>query len=192
MLCEWRFKPLCLTLENSQAILIELFVNILRKVYNIGEKKNILQTIDLKSPSTIFLQIKMIGTGIIMTFNFYICFTTDGTWGKKTTTQGWCNVCGSEIKTPCKPLRSYHSQQSLVIYEPKVDRSSSNCEIMESDKVLHIANFSTLFVCMVLKFPQIFVLMRAKSTTGVSLNSLLLELTGYVLQSSAWLYYTPS
>uniref|UniRef100_A0A4W5PPQ2 Solute carrier family 66 member 3 n=1 Tax=Hucho hucho TaxID=62062 RepID=A0A4W5PPQ2_9TELE len=49
---------------------------------------------------------------------------------------------------------------------------------MESDKVLHVANFSTLFVCMVLKFPQIFVLINAKSTTGISLNSLLLELTG--------------
>lgn len=51
---------------------------------------------------------------------------------------------------------------------------------MQSDTLLHAANFSTLFVCFVLKFPQIFVLMRAKSTTGVSLNSLLLELVGYV------------
>lgn len=48
------------------------------------------------------------------------------------------------------------------------------------DTLLHVANFSTLFVCMVLKFPQIFVLMRAKATTGVSFNSLLLELIGYV------------
>lgn len=51
---------------------------------------------------------------------------------------------------------------------------------MQSDKLLHVANFSTLFICMVLKFPQIFVLMRAKTTVGVSLNSLLLELIGYV------------
>lgn len=51
---------------------------------------------------------------------------------------------------------------------------------MQSDTLLHVANFSTLFVCMVLKFPQIFVLMRAKSAAGVSLNSLLLELIGYV------------
>lgn len=51
---------------------------------------------------------------------------------------------------------------------------------MQSDTLLHVANFSTLFVCMVLKFPQIYVLMRAKSTTGISLNSLLLELIGYV------------
>lgn len=49
---------------------------------------------------------------------------------------------------------------------------------MLSDTLLHIANFSTLFMCMVLKFPQIFVLMRAKRSTGISLNSLLLELTG--------------
>lgn len=52
---------------------------------------------------------------------------------------------------------------------------------MESDTLLHFANFSTLFVCMVLKFPQIFLLMRAKTTTGVSFNSLLLELIGYVM-----------
>lgn len=50
--------------------------------------------------------------------------------------------------------------------------------MQQVDTLLHIANFSTLFVCMVLKFPQIFVLMQAKSTTGVSLNSLLLELIG--------------
>lgn len=37
MLSEWRFKPLCLTLENNEAILIEIFVNILRKVHNIGK-----------------------------------------------------------------------------------------------------------------------------------------------------------
>ncbi|KAM9571480.1 solute carrier family 66 member 3 [Salvelinus alpinus] len=60
---------------------------------------------------------------------------------------------------------------------------------MESDKVLHAANFSTLFVCMVLKFPQIFVLMRAKSTTGVSLNSLLLELTGFIVFVTYQMYY---
>lgn len=50
---------------------------------------------------------------------------------------------------------------------------------MQPDTLLHVANFSTLFMCMVLKFPQIFVLMRAKSAAGVSLNSLLLELLGY-------------
>ncbi|KAM6973149.1 solute carrier family 66 member 3 [Aplochiton taeniatus] len=60
---------------------------------------------------------------------------------------------------------------------------------MESDTVLNIANFSTLFVCMVLKFPQIFVLIRAKSTTGVSLNSLLLELTGFIVFVTYQMYY---
>lgn len=55
--------------------------------------------------------------------------------------------------------------------------------------LLHIANFTTLFVCMVLKFPQIFVLIRAKSTTGVSLNSLLLELTGFIVFVSYQMYY---
>ena len=52
---------------------------------------------------------------------------------------------------------------------------------MQLDTLLHIANFSTLFMCMVLKFPQIFVLMRAKAAAGVSLNSLLLELIGFVI-----------
>lgn len=60
---------------------------------------------------------------------------------------------------------------------------------MQSDTLLHVANFSTLFVCMVLKFPQIFVLMRAKSTTGVSLNSLLLELIGFIVFVTYQMYY---
>ncbi|KAF1375142.1 hypothetical protein PFLUV_G00236400 [Perca fluviatilis] len=60
---------------------------------------------------------------------------------------------------------------------------------MPSDMLLHTANFSTLFVCMVLKFPQIFVLMRAKSTAGVSLNSLLLELIGYIVFVTYQMYY---
>ncbi|TKS86279.1 PQ-loop repeat-containing protein 3 [Collichthys lucidus] len=60
---------------------------------------------------------------------------------------------------------------------------------MQSDTLLHAANFSTLFVCFVLKFPQIFVLMRAKSTTGVSLNSLLLELVGFIVFVTYQMYY---
>ncbi|XP_041827262.1 solute carrier family 66 member 3 [Melanotaenia boesemani] len=60
---------------------------------------------------------------------------------------------------------------------------------MQSDTLLHIANFTTLFVCMVLKFPQIFVLMRAKSTKGVSLNSLLLELIGFIVFVTYQMYY---
>ncbi|XP_027855816.1 solute carrier family 66 member 3 [Xiphophorus couchianus] len=60
---------------------------------------------------------------------------------------------------------------------------------MQSDTLLHIANFSTLFMCMVLKFPQIFVLMRAKRSTGISLNSLLLELTGFIVFVTYQMYY---
>ncbi|XP_076015490.1 solute carrier family 66 member 3 [Genypterus blacodes] len=60
---------------------------------------------------------------------------------------------------------------------------------MEEDTLLHAANFSTLFVCMVLKFPQIFAMMRAKSSAGISLNSLLLELTGFIVFVSYQMYY---
>lgn len=60
---------------------------------------------------------------------------------------------------------------------------------MLSDTLLHVANFSTLFVCMVLKFPQIFVLMRAKTSAGISLNSLLLELVGYIVFVTYQMYY---
>ncbi|XP_007575711.1 PQ-loop repeat-containing protein 3-like [Poecilia formosa] len=60
---------------------------------------------------------------------------------------------------------------------------------MQSDTLLHIANFSTLFLCMVLKFPQIFVLMRAKRSTGISLNSLLLELIGFIVFVTYQMYY---
>ncbi|KAL0969651.1 hypothetical protein UPYG_G00230300 [Umbra pygmaea] len=60
---------------------------------------------------------------------------------------------------------------------------------MDSDQLLHVANFSTLVVCMVLKFPQIFVLIRAKSTIGVSINSLLLELTGFIVFVTYQMYY---
>lgn len=55
--------------------------------------------------------------------------------------------------------------------------------------MLHAANVSTLFVCMVLKFPQIFLLIRAKSSGGVSLNSLLLELTGFIVFVTYQMYY---
>ncbi|XP_023807591.1 PQ-loop repeat-containing protein 3 isoform X2 [Oryzias latipes] len=60
---------------------------------------------------------------------------------------------------------------------------------MQPDTLLHIANFSTLFMCMVLKFPQIFVLMRAKSASGVSLKSLLLELIGFIVFVTYQMYY---
>ncbi|MBN3282575.1 PQLC3 protein, partial [Polyodon spathula] len=60
---------------------------------------------------------------------------------------------------------------------------------MSADLVLHFANFSTLCVCLVLKFPQMFVLISAKSSRGVSLKSLLLELTGYIVVLSYQSYY---
>ncbi|XP_026863988.2 solute carrier family 66 member 3 [Electrophorus electricus] len=60
---------------------------------------------------------------------------------------------------------------------------------MDRDSVLHFANFSTLFACMVLKFPQILVLMRARSTAGVSVNGLLLELVGFIVFISYQIYY---
>uniref|UniRef100_A0A8C1FDZ8 Solute carrier family 66 member 3 n=1 Tax=Cyprinus carpio carpio TaxID=630221 RepID=A0A8C1FDZ8_CYPCA len=60
---------------------------------------------------------------------------------------------------------------------------------MDGNLTLHLANFSTLFVCMVLKFPQIFVLMRARASAGVSLNSLLLELLGFIVFMSYQMYY---
>ncbi|XP_074516772.1 solute carrier family 66 member 3 [Sebastes fasciatus] len=60
---------------------------------------------------------------------------------------------------------------------------------MQADTLLHAANLSTLLVCMVLKFPQIFVLMRAKSADGLSLNGLLLELTGFIVFVTYQMYY---
>ncbi|KAK6488497.1 solute carrier family 66 member 3 isoform X1 [Huso huso] len=60
---------------------------------------------------------------------------------------------------------------------------------MSADQVLHFANFSTLFVCLVLKFPQIFALISAKSSRGISLKSLLLELTGFIVFLSYQSYY---
>lgn len=66
---------------------------------------------------------------------------------------------------------------------------SRRLQRMEPDTLLHAANVSTLFVCMVLKFPQIFLLIRAKSSGGVSLNSLLLELTGFIVFVTYQMYY---
>lgn len=60
---------------------------------------------------------------------------------------------------------------------------------MASDKLLHIANFTTIFACMVVKFPQIFLLVRAKSTKGISFNSLFLELIGYLVFVTYQMYY---
>ncbi|KAM9708318.1 solute carrier family 66 member 3 isoform 1-T1 [Menidia menidia] len=52
---------------------------------------------------------------------------------------------------------------------------------MEPETLLHAANFSTLLTCMVLKFPQMFALVRARSSAGLSLTSLVLELTGFIV-----------
>uniref|UniRef100_A0A3P8WIX5 Solute carrier family 66 member 3 n=1 Tax=Cynoglossus semilaevis TaxID=244447 RepID=A0A3P8WIX5_CYNSE len=60
---------------------------------------------------------------------------------------------------------------------------------MQQDTLLHVANVSTLCLCMVLKFPQIFVMMRAKSSSGVSLSSLLLELSGFIVFLTYQMYY---
>ncbi|XP_068194255.1 solute carrier family 66 member 3 [Antennarius striatus] len=60
---------------------------------------------------------------------------------------------------------------------------------MPADELLHAVNFSILFVCLVLKFPQIFVVIRAKSSTGVSLSGLLLELIGFVVFVTYQMYH---
>ncbi|KAL4624212.1 PQ-loop repeat-containing protein 3 [Arapaima gigas] len=60
---------------------------------------------------------------------------------------------------------------------------------MAVDAALHLANLSTLLVCMVLKFPQMFALMRAKSTEGVSVSSVLLELLGFIVFVTYQVYY---
>ncbi|XP_006626134.1 solute carrier family 66 member 3 [Lepisosteus oculatus] len=60
---------------------------------------------------------------------------------------------------------------------------------MGADMMLNFANFSTLFVCMVLKFPQIIMLISSKSTKGISVKSLLLELTGFIVFILYQMYY---
>ncbi|XP_062850965.1 solute carrier family 66 member 3 [Trichomycterus rosablanca] len=60
---------------------------------------------------------------------------------------------------------------------------------MDVDFLLHFANFSTFIVCAVLKMPQMLMLVRAKATTGLSLHSLLLELTGFIVFVSYQMYY---
>uniref|UniRef100_A0A8C4S9Q6 Solute carrier family 66 member 3 n=1 Tax=Erpetoichthys calabaricus TaxID=27687 RepID=A0A8C4S9Q6_ERPCA len=61
---------------------------------------------------------------------------------------------------------------------------------MDSEWLLNFSNFTTLFVCMVLKFPQIFAVVSAKSSAGVSVKSLQLELTGYLVFLSYQMYYS--
>lgn len=47
--------------------------------------------------------------------------------------------------------------------------------------LLSALNVSASLICMVLKLPQIILLANAKSTKGVSLRALLMELTGYIV-----------
>ncbi|XP_023690448.1 solute carrier family 66 member 3 [Paramormyrops kingsleyae] len=60
---------------------------------------------------------------------------------------------------------------------------------MSVSGMLHFANLSTLLVCMVLKFPQMFALMQSKSSEGVSLQSLILELIGFIVFNTYQVYY---
>ncbi|XP_031437537.1 solute carrier family 66 member 3-like [Clupea harengus] len=61
---------------------------------------------------------------------------------------------------------------------------SSDMEAVESWTLLNTLNMSATLICMVLKLPQIILLGNAKSTKGVSLRALLLELTGYIVFAS--------
>ncbi|CAJ0933499.1 unnamed protein product [Ranitomeya imitator] len=58
-----------------------------------------------------------------------------------------------------------------------------------STELLVFANWSTLVVCMVLKFPQILAVMAARSAEGLSLSSLLLEVTGFLVFLRYQMYY---
>ncbi|KAM4040224.1 solute carrier family 66 member 3 [Anomaloglossus baeobatrachus] len=58
-----------------------------------------------------------------------------------------------------------------------------------STEILVFANWSTLVVCMVLKFPQILAVMASKSAEGLSLGSLLLEVTGFLVFLRYQMYY---
>ncbi|XP_061405355.1 solute carrier family 66 member 3 [Lethenteron reissneri] len=57
------------------------------------------------------------------------------------------------------------------------------------DLLLDAANFSTLLVSMVLKLPQMVVLVNSRSSRGLSLPSLLLELGGFVIFLAYQMYY---
>ncbi|XP_068925016.1 solute carrier family 66 member 3 isoform X2 [Petaurus breviceps papuanus] len=61
---------------------------------------------------------------------------------------------------------------------------------MEGGLLFQFCNWSTLLVCMVIKVPQIFALLSAKSSRGVSLKSLLLELAGFLVFLRYQSYYS--
>jgi len=54
---------------------------------------------------------------------------------------------------------------------------------------LTIANYSTFLICLVNKLPQILILTKAKSSKGLSLRGLLLELAGYIVFTTYQLYH---
>ncbi|XP_076129036.1 solute carrier family 66 member 3-like [Alosa pseudoharengus] len=54
-------------------------------------------------------------------------------------------------------------------------------ENVDSFTLLSTINISATLICMVLKVPQIFLLLNTKCTKGVSLRALLLEITGYIV-----------
>ncbi|XP_060114128.1 solute carrier family 66 member 3 [Heteronotia binoei] len=56
--------------------------------------------------------------------------------------------------------------------------------------LLELANWSTILVCAVLKLPQGFVLLAAKSAAGLSLESLVLELSGFLVCLRYHSYYS--
>ncbi|XP_041419478.1 solute carrier family 66 member 3-like [Xenopus laevis] len=56
-------------------------------------------------------------------------------------------------------------------------------------EMLFFANWSTLLACMVLKFPQILSVMASKSAEGVSLQSVLLEVSGFLFFLRYQIYY---
>ncbi|KAM4772373.1 solute carrier family 66 member 3 [Rhinophrynus dorsalis] len=61
--------------------------------------------------------------------------------------------------------------------------------MMSPQEMLIFANWSTLVACMVMKFPQIFSVMAARSAEGVSLQSVLLELCGFLVFLRYQMYY---
>ncbi|KAG9339666.1 hypothetical protein JZ751_023312 [Albula glossodonta] len=98
----------------------------------------------------------------------------------------------------CNVLWSYqlyaqgHCQESGTAKTVTTRRSFIHSYInseMGADAVLHFANLSAMLSCMVLKLPQIFLLMKVKSTKGVSLQALLLELTGYLVFMTYQMYH---
>uniref|UniRef100_A0A8D0G3Y3 Solute carrier family 66 member 3 n=1 Tax=Sphenodon punctatus TaxID=8508 RepID=A0A8D0G3Y3_SPHPU len=57
------------------------------------------------------------------------------------------------------------------------------------ESALHFANWSTLLVCMVIKLPQVVAVLGARSARGLSLESLLLELSGFLVFLRYQSYY---